>query len=148
MEDWRGYWWRGLEWWKGFLGGSDGENLPAVQKTWVPALGWKDPLEKGFQHSCLEDSLDRGARWATVHGSQRAVHDWANNSLEWWKGTLLIVRGLWRCLDGFIPLLTAQIQYWVGSMRQSTGRSGKYWFLPPRYNYPFWVIRYLCAWKN
>ena len=44
------------------------KNLPAVQKSWVPALGWKDPLEKGFQYSCLEDSLDRGARWATVHG--------------------------------------------------------------------------------
>ena len=23
------------------------KNLPAVRKTWVPSLGWKDPLEKG-----------------------------------------------------------------------------------------------------
>ena len=23
------------------------ENLPAVQETWVPSLGWEDPLEKG-----------------------------------------------------------------------------------------------------
>ena len=23
------------------------KNLPAVQKTWVRSLGWKDPLEKG-----------------------------------------------------------------------------------------------------
>ena len=22
------------------------ENLPAVQETWVPSLGWEDPLEK------------------------------------------------------------------------------------------------------
>ena len=24
------------------------ENLPAVQETWVPYLGWEDPLEKGM----------------------------------------------------------------------------------------------------
>ena len=24
------------------------KNLAAVQKTWVPSLGWKDPLEKGM----------------------------------------------------------------------------------------------------
>ena len=23
------------------------KNLPAVRKTWVPSLGWEDPLEKG-----------------------------------------------------------------------------------------------------
>ena len=23
------------------------ENLPAMQETWVPSLGWEDPLEKG-----------------------------------------------------------------------------------------------------
>ena len=22
-------------------------NLPAMQETWVPFLGWEDPLEKG-----------------------------------------------------------------------------------------------------
>ncbi|ELR60918.1 Serine/threonine-protein phosphatase 4 regulatory subunit 3B [Bos mutus] len=33
--------------------------------------GWEDPLEKGvylFQYSCLENSVDRGAWQATVHG--------------------------------------------------------------------------------
>ena len=24
------------------------KNLPAVQETWVPSLGWEDPLEKGM----------------------------------------------------------------------------------------------------
>ena len=24
------------------------KNLPAVQETWVPSLGWKDPMEKGM----------------------------------------------------------------------------------------------------
>ena len=34
-----------------FLGGSVAQmvkNLPAVQETWVPSLGRKDPLEKGM----------------------------------------------------------------------------------------------------
>ena len=33
-----------LPWW---LSGPDGKELPAVQETWVPSLGWKDSLEKG-----------------------------------------------------------------------------------------------------
>ena len=31
----------------GFLGGSAGKDLPAMQDTWVQSLGWEDPLEKG-----------------------------------------------------------------------------------------------------
>ena len=23
------------------------KNLPAMQETWVPSLGWEDPMEKG-----------------------------------------------------------------------------------------------------
>ena len=49
------------------------KNLPAMQETWVQTLGWEDPLEKGMAtHSSilgiLENSMDRGARWATIHG--------------------------------------------------------------------------------
>ena len=30
------------------------ENLPAMQKTWVPSLGWEDPLEEGMAtHSSI-----------------------------------------------------------------------------------------------
>ena len=29
-----------------------------------------------FQYSCLENPMDRGAWWATVHGSQRVRHNW------------------------------------------------------------------------
>ena len=49
------------------------KNLPTMQKTWILSLGWEDPPEKemvnGYplQYSCLENSTDRGARWATVH---------------------------------------------------------------------------------
>ena len=48
------------------------KNLPAMQETWVQSLGQEDPLEEGngnpLQYSCLENSTDRGAWGATVHG--------------------------------------------------------------------------------
>ena len=47
------------------------KNLPAVQETQVLPLSWEDPLEEGngylLQYSCLENSMNRGAWWATVH---------------------------------------------------------------------------------
>ena len=47
-------------------------NLPAMQETQVRSLGREDPLEKGMathcQYSCLENSMDREAWWATVPG--------------------------------------------------------------------------------
>ena len=36
-----------------------------------PGEGNGNPL----QHSCLENPMDGGAWWATVHGSQRVGHD-------------------------------------------------------------------------
>ena len=38
------------------------KNPPAMQETWVPFLGWEDPLERGkgtpLQYSGLENSVD------------------------------------------------------------------------------------------
>ena len=38
------------------------KNQPAMQETWVPSLGWEDPLEKGkathSSYSGLENSMD------------------------------------------------------------------------------------------
>ena len=28
------------------------KNLPAIMETWVRALGWEDPLEKGMATHC------------------------------------------------------------------------------------------------
>ena len=46
-----------------------------MQETWVRSLGREDPLEKEMagngntlQYSCLENPMDGGAWWATVHG--------------------------------------------------------------------------------
>ena len=55
-----------------FPGGIVLRNLTAKQDPGVQSLGQEDPLEKGMltqlQHSCLENSMERGAWRATVHG--------------------------------------------------------------------------------
>ena len=52
------------------------KNLPVMQETWVRSLGQEDPLEKEMatplQYSCLENSIDRGAWQATVHGVEKS----------------------------------------------------------------------------
>ena len=59
-----------------YLMAQTAENLPAVKETWVRSLGGEDPLEKGMAtHSCLGNSMDRGAWWATSMGLQRVGHD-------------------------------------------------------------------------
>ena len=51
------------------------KNLPAMQETWVQSLGREYSPGEGngnpLQYSCLENSMDRGAWWATVHGVAR-----------------------------------------------------------------------------
>ena len=52
------------------------KNLPAMQETLVPSWDQEYPLEKGIvtlQYSCLENSMDRGDRRATVH---RVTKSW------------------------------------------------------------------------
>ena len=58
------------------------KHQPATWETQVPSLGQEDPLEKEManplQYSCLENSTDGGAWWATVHGltkSQTQLND-------------------------------------------------------------------------
>ena len=60
------------------------KNLPAIQETLVRFLGQEDSSGEGkrnpLQYSCLENSMDRGAWWATVHGVARVRHDWVTNT--------------------------------------------------------------------
>ena len=48
------------------------KHLPAMRETWVRSLGQEDSPGEGngnpLQCSCLENPMDRGAWWATVHG--------------------------------------------------------------------------------
>ena len=52
----------------GFPGGSAGKESVCDAETWVPSLGWEDPLEKGkATHSSI---LAWRIPWTTVHGSR------------------------------------------------------------------------------
>ena len=50
------------------------KNLPAMQETQVQSLGPEDPPGEGNSNltpvffTCLKNSMDRGAWWATVYG--------------------------------------------------------------------------------
>ena len=56
----------------GFPNGSVVKNIPAKagDKGLIPGLGRSPGGGNGtqLQYSCLENSMDRGGWWATVHG--------------------------------------------------------------------------------
>ena len=46
-------------------------TMHEMWETWVQSLGWENPLSRKrhpLQYSCLENSVGRGAWWATVYG--------------------------------------------------------------------------------
>ena len=43
-----------------------------MQENWVQFLGQEVPLKNPLQYSCLENPMDRGAWWATVHGTTKS----------------------------------------------------------------------------
>ena len=58
------------------------KNLPAMQETWVPSLGWDDPLEKGMAtHSSILaweiPQTEEPGRLPSM-GSQRVGRDWSD----------------------------------------------------------------------
>ena len=72
-----------------FPGGSEVKRLPAMQETRVRYLGWEDSSGEGngnpLQYSCLENPMDRGAWWATVHRvtkSQTRLSDFTSLASE------------------------------------------------------------------
>jgi len=69
---------------------SDGKESAAKSETQFWSLGLGSPGEgdcNPFQYSCLENPMDRGVWWATVHGiakSQTQLSDWHFPSLWPW----------------------------------------------------------------
>ena len=60
--------------------------MQEAQEKWVWSLGRKDSPRVGngnpLQYSCLENSMDRGAWWATVQGVAKSqTHYWATEQL-------------------------------------------------------------------
>ena len=90
------------------------KNLPASAREArrvdsVSGLGRSPGRGNGnlFQYPCLENSKDRGAWWATVHGVTRVRHDFTNKPLpphglnqEWCASVdSLIVTKVFLCRD-------------------------------------------------
>ena len=72
----------------GFPGGSAVKNLSAKAGDLGLITGWGRAPGGGhgnpLQYSCLENAMDRGAWWATVHGvtksqTQLSTHAWLNH---------------------------------------------------------------------
>ena len=69
------------------------KNPPATQEMqWTQgrSLGQEDPLEEEWQPtsvSCLENSMDRGARWATVHGVIKCL-TWQHTLLHYYGSSV------------------------------------------------------------
>ena len=47
------------------------KNSPAMQETWVPDLGWEDPLDKGM--ATLSSILARRILWTEETGRLQSV---------------------------------------------------------------------------
>ena len=66
--------------WLGFPGSWDCKEsaCSAGDLSSIPGLGWFPGEGNGYplHYSCLENSMDRGAWWATAHGSQRIGYEW------------------------------------------------------------------------
>ena len=85
----------------GFPGGAVVKNLPAITGNakvvgLVPELGRSPGVRNSdsFQYSCLENAMDRGAWWVTVHEvtkSQTQLSGWVHNT-QWFTNT---------CFQGF-----------------------------------------------
>ena len=86
----------------GFLGGSDGKESACnvTDMGSIPGSGGSSPGEghgKSLQHSCLENSMDRRAWKATVHGV-RKESDMTELDLEF-KIPYLILKGFIHCAE-------------------------------------------------
>ena len=61
------------------------KNLPAMRETWIQYLVWEDSPGGGhgnpFQYSCLENPMNRGSWWATVHGVTKSW-TWLSNQVH------------------------------------------------------------------
>ena len=80
------------------------KNLPAMQKTQVLALGWKDPWRRAWHSSILAwriPWIEEPGRLQCM-GSQRIGHDWITNTSRkiskgqsWFQKVTDMIPGIW-----------------------------------------------------
>ena len=77
-------------------------NLPAMQDTQVQSLGQEIPGEGNdtpLQYSCLENSMDRGARWSIVHGVAKSWTQLSNSHFHFlFHGHSVSQKSKWKLL--------------------------------------------------
>ena len=88
----------------GFPDGSDGKESAcnAGEPGLVPGWG-RSPGEghgHSLQFSCLENPMDRGAWWATVHGAGQAPHPWDSPGRNIGVGCHFLLQGIFSTQDG------------------------------------------------
>ena len=91
------------------------KNLPANARDTcsIPESGRSPGVRNWnpFQYSCLEDSMDRGAWQATVHGVTRVGHDWLTNTFQYSCQKNPMDRRTWWAT----VLRVAKSQTWLGT---------------------------------
>ena len=122
--------WYFLHYYRGFPGGASVKEHPCQwgdTNIWVQSQSQEDFLEKEtgswLQYFCLENLIDRGAWWATVHGVTKS---------RTWLSTTLLWKWMWKSLSHvqlFVIPWTIQSmefsrpEYGVGSLSLSRGSS-------------------------
>ena len=92
------------------------KNLPVIQATWVPSLGWEDPLEKGTAtHSNIlawRISWTEGPGRLQSMGLQRVGHDWGTfiHYLIFFFFKAVLMKFHWMYTLQFVHLF---ISWWV-----------------------------------
>ena len=108
-----------------FPPGSDGKE-PACNSgdlALIPGWGRTPGEENGnpLQYSCLENSMERGAWWATVHGITQSGHDWVTNIF-----TFILMRERkeqWPTSQRLLKLFSCDIHYFnTQALGQSKSR--------------------------
>ena len=72
------------------------KTVPAMQESLKPGSGKSTVEGNGYplQYSCLNNSMDRGAWWATVHGVRRVGLDSFINFISFFIYLLLVQRNM------------------------------------------------------
>ena len=97
-----------------------------MQKTWVRSLGWEDSPGEGngnpLQYSCLENPMDGGTWWSTVHGvakSRTQLSDFTFTFSSWI--TISSARQMFRIICTFLQSSVSNLhqhtvlhEVWVG----------------------------------
>ena len=94
-----------------------GKESTGQRRTQVQFLAWEDPTGEGngppLQHYCLENSMDRGAWWATVHGVSKS-----QMKLSMHKCTIKML----------ISMMVQQVKNFLARRHESDLKSGKLQF--------------------